>query len=345
MIYQFTSLEKMLLKKGLIPQPLFDTDTVLCLGRALAAAVSSGLTTYLSDQFQAADELASKSGLDKNMVPLVLDCMKALGYLEKKENTYAFSKTGKRFLDKDSPNNLIHYILFSNQIHFRSFLHLDEMLESGRVHRDNLNNFTAEEWKLFTLAMQDIARLSIDEIIRAIPAPSGKSKLLDVGGSHGLYSIYQCKKNPLLKAEILDLEPVRPYLEENVARYKMSNQVSLRVGDFMETEWGKDYDLVFAFNIIHGMNEEDNQKFFTKAFHALKKGGSFIIFDQVKGLNGKSQLSKAVPAYLGLNLYIQTGGRTYAEQELVSMLKKASFKKVKLKKLRTPGTALLIAGK
>lgn len=335
----------MLLKKGLIPQPLFDTDVSMGLGRSLAAAVKTGLTDQLSRHFQSAGELAGKAGLDETIVGLVLDCLVSLGYVNKKENTYAFTKIGERFLDKKSPFNLLHYILFSERIHYHSFLPLDEILQSGRKPKDNLNEFTDEDWKLFTLAMLDVARLNIDEVTKAIPTPAGNSKLLDLGGSHGLYSIYQCKKNPSLKAEIFDLEAVRPYLQENVEKYNMQDQVSLVVGDFMEQEWKKDYDMIFAFNIVHGLNNEDNQKLFTKAFSSLKQKGSFVIFDQVKGMTSRSQLSKAIPSYMGLNLYIQTGGRTYSVDELSNSLKDTGFSSVQIKKLKTPGIGLVIARK
>lgn len=335
----------MLLKKDILPQPLFDCDTNLGLSRALSAAVKTGLTDQLSGNFKSASDISQKAGLNENVVSLVLDCLEALEYVNKKKGKYAFSQMGKKFLNRDSTSNLINYILFSEQVHYRSFFPLEEILQTGRKSNDNLKGFTDEEWKLFTLAMQDLARLNIDEITKAVPTPEGEAKLLDLGGSHGLYSIYQCKKNPSLKADILDLEAVRPYLKQNIQKYRMQDRVSFKPGDFMETEWDPNCDMILAFNIIHGMNEQDNQKLFNKARQSLKKGGLFVIFDQFKGIAGKSQLSRAVPAAIGLNLYIQTGGCTYSTDELNDSLNQTGFSSVKVKKLRTPGLGLVIGKK
>lgn len=315
------------------------------MGRALAAAVKTGLTSQLTTALQPAEALAAGAGLDKTIVPLVLDCLEPLGYVIKKANQYALSRLGRKFLSEDSPYNLIHYILFSEKIHYRGLFALDDILQTGRVPKNNLGEFSPEDWKLFTLAMEDIARWQVEEISRLVPAPTGAGRLLDVGGSHGLYSIYQCQKNPALKAEIFDLEAVRPYLWKNITHYHMLDQISLTVGDFMQHPWPTGYDLIFAFNIIHGLSEAENATLFHKAFEALNPKGKLIIFDQIKGLRGRSPLSRAVPAYMGLNLHIQTGGRTYSAGELTTGLTQEGFSSVQIKKLRTPGLGLVIAGR
>lgn len=345
MIYQFTLAERLLLRQGRIPQPIFDTDTALGLARALAAAVKTGLTRQLTTRLQPAEALAAGAGLDQTVVPLVLDCLEPIGYIRKKKNQYALSRLGRKFLSETSPHNLIHYILFSEKIHHHGLSSLEEILRAGRTPKDNLREFSQEDWKLFTLAMQDIARWQVDEISRIVPTPTGASRLLDLGGSHGLYSIYQCKKNPALKAEIFDLDAVWPYLRDNISQYHMQDQVSLTRGDFMEHPWPTGYDLVFAFNIIHGLGEKDNAALFGKAFEALKDKGSLVIFDQFKGLRGRSPLGRAVAASIGLNLHIQTGGRTYRPEEVMAGLAQAGFSSVRLKKLRTPGLGLIIAGR
>ncbi len=345
MICEFTSDEKQLLKKGVIPQPMFDSDIGMGLGRALTAAVKTGLTEQLSDTFRSGTELAREANLNETAVLPVLDCLEALGYINKKKNAYAFSRMGNKFLSKDSPSNLINYLLFSEYQHYHSFLDLDKVLQSGRKDVDKHSDFTTEEWKLMTLGMLDLARLNVEEITEAIPAPPQCKKLLDLGGSHGLYSIYQCKKHSSLKAEVFDFEAVEPYLEQNTFEYEMQDQVSLLAGDFMTTDWDKEYDMIFAFNIIHGISSKNNQHLFGKAFHSLKKDGIFVILAQLKGLSGKSPLSRAVPAYMGLNLYIQAGGRTYGVDELTKKLEQVGFSSVQIKKLRYPGRGLVIGQK
>lgn len=344
MIHQFTFIEKTLLRKGIIPQPLFDAGVSRGLAHVLNAAVETGITDTLSGKFQSAEQLVAKTNLNKQALILTLDCLEALGYVSRKKDHYAFTKNGEKFLSKDSPQNMRHYIQFSAS-ESRVFAEsLESVLQTGSEPKDSLADFTEEEWRLFTLAMLDIARVNVDSITKQIPAPASSKKLLDLGGSHGLYSIWQCKKHPELKAEILDAEAVRSYADQCISEYKMHDRVSFTAGDFMSMEWDEDYDMIFAFNIIHGMTEEMNRRLFQKAAQSLRKTGIFVIFDQIKDMEGKSQLASAVSSFMGMNLYLHTGGRTYNGKELTQMLRESDFASVKIKGVSVPGCGLAIAG-
>lgn len=344
MIYQFTAVEKMLLKKGVIPQPLFDSSVSHGLSQVLIAAVKTGVTDELSDTFQPVGELTGKTNLNEQALTLTLDCLEALGYVAKKRDAYAFTKNGKKFLSKDSPENIRHYVLFSG-MEGRAFENLEDVLRAGSGPKDNLTNFTGEEWRLFTLAMMDIARTTAEPVSGKIPVPSGSKKLLDLGGSHGLYSIWQCKRHPGLKAEILDAEEVREYADQCIGEHHMQDRISFIAGDFMSMEWDKDYDLIFAFNIIHGMTEEANRRLFQKAARSLNPNGIFVIFDQIKDMKGKSRLAQAISSFMGINLYLHTGGRTYSSAELTQILRENGFASVQIKGLPVPGCGLVISGK
>ncbi len=63
----------------------------------------------------------------------------------------------------------------------------------------------------------------------------------------------------------------------------------------------------------------------------------YVILDQIKGIGGSSQMSKATTAYMALNLLHQAGGKTYSKNEIDIFTSKAGFKKSELKKLNAPG--------
>ena len=49
---------------------------------------------------------------------------------------------------------------------------------------------------------------------------TGRQKMLDVGGGHGLYSIFFTKKYPGLKSWVLDLPGVTGVTLENIKKYR-----------------------------------------------------------------------------------------------------------------------------
>jgi cyclopropane fatty-acyl-phospholipid synthase-like methyltransferase len=168
---------------------------------------------------------------------------------------------------------------------------------------------------------------------------------LDLGGSHGIHSIECCRKVPGLTAEVFDLEPTRSSAERTIRKNKMSKKVKFRSGDFLKDSLGNGYDVVLAFNVIHGLTESKNQKLAKRVFDSMNPGGIYVILDQIKEARGKSQLSQFIPATMGVMLFNQTGGRTYSFEEVEGWVKKVGFKKIEFKKLRSPGNGLIVGYK
>ena len=113
----------------------------------------------------------------------------------------------------------------------------------------------------------------------------------------------------------------------------------------MKDELPKGNDIILAFNVIHGLNPAENEELANKVFNSLNNDGKYIILDQIKGIGGNSQLSKATTAYMALNLLHQAGGKTYTHIEADTFAKKAGFKNTQLKKLNAPGFGIVICTK
>ena len=179
--------------------------------------------------------------------------------------------------------------------------------------------------------MIDISKTNFKEVAAKVPVAKTHAKMLDLGGSHGLYSIELCKRNPVLQATIVDLPPVKKYAEECIVKNNASKNVSFLPSDFMKDELPKDVDIILAFNIIHGLNPDENKTLAKKVYNSLNEGGIYVILDQIKGIGGSSQMSKATTSYMALNLLHQAGGKTYSKNEIDNLTKKEGFKKSELK--------------
>ncbi|MBI5858248.1 MAG: hypothetical protein HZB42_11455 [Sphingobacteriales bacterium] len=345
MIYRYSLIEKILLSKDIIPHPFGDAAFSVGLGFALGSSVKLRIADALTENYQDAGAIAAKAGCSATGTELILDCLEALGYTLKKGNQYAFNKRGFKCLSPHSEKNFRYFILFCDYL-YKGYLHLDETIKTGkRPQSSMLENMTPYEWELFSRAMIDISQTNVKEVTLKIPVPKTAVKLLDLGGSHGLYSIELCKKHAQLNAIVMDLPPVKRYTDECVAKYKAANQVSFLAGDFMKDNLPEGNDVILAFNIIHGLNYEENEKLAAKAYQSLNEGGIYVILDQIKGIGGSSQMSRATTSYMALNLMHQAGGRTYTESEIKEFTKKTGFKNTVLKKLHAPGFGVVVCYK
>lgn len=345
MIYKFSLIEKILLSNDIIPHPLADASSSVGLSLALGSSVKLKIADQLTTEFKDIKQIAKEAIVSEIGAELILDCLDALGYVKKDGTAYAFTKRGFKNLSEQSPSNFRYFILFCDNL-FKGYLNLDETIRLGKnAGLGNLERMTEYEWELFSRAMIDISRTNFKEVAGKIPVAKTHKKMLDLGGSHGLYSIELCKQNPNLKATIVDLAPVKKYAEECIAKNNASQSVSFLPSDFMKDELPKGVDIILAFNIIHGFNFTENEALASKAYNALNSGGMYVILDQIKGIGGSSQMSKATTSFMALNLLHQAGGKTYSKSEIDTFTNKAGFKKTELKKLHAPGFGIVICHK
>jgi hypothetical protein len=344
MIYQFSLLERVLLASNVIPHPMTDGVISMGLSSALCAAVKLGITDALGVTPQSAKHIAMQRSLDERGTETVLDCMEALGYVKKSSDQYALTKRGQKYLSKSSPDSFLDFIRFADWLH-RSFSTLEDTIRGNGKPAMNLDTMSDHEWGLFSRAMINLATTNVMEVTGAIRLPGTARRLIDLGGSHGLYSIHLCKKYSQLTAIVADMEPVRQYTDEMIAKHGMQKRVTFMPVDFLKQDIGEGHDVALAFNIIHGHDNDLNVGFFDKVYKSLTANGYFILLDQIKGTGGSTQLSRATTSFMAINLLHQAHGNTYTFDEVKAWGVKAGFKGFQLKKLHAPGFALIICKK
>jgi len=345
MIYKFSLIEKILLANDIIPHPFADASSSVGLGFALGCSVKLKIADALSMDNQNVNAIAAKANVSAIGCEIILDCLDALGYVKKNGKNYAFTKRGFKSLSPQSQDNFRYFILFCDYL-YKGYITIDETIKLGkRPHSNMLEEMTEYEWELFSRAMIDISKTNVKEVCKKISVAKTDTKMLDLGGSHGLYSIELCRKHPQLKSSVIDLPPVKKYTDECVAKHHAASNVSFVASDFMKDELPKGNDIILAFNVIHGLNPTENEELANKVFNSLNNDGKYIILDQIKGIGGNSQLSKATTAYMALNLLHQAGGKTYTRIEADTFAKKAGFKNTQLKKLNAPGFGIVICTK
>lgn len=170
------------------------------------------------------------------------------------------------------------------------------------------------------------ANQNAPDVAKRIKLPDGPTRLLDVGGGHGVYTIHLCQAYPNLQATIFDTEIALETAKQHVAAAGLNGRVKLQPADIWHHDWGSAYDIILLFNFIHHFDLETNIKLLGKAHAALKRGGQVAIFDQL----ASKQLGSAINGIfqqINLMYYLFADGRTFSRDEVRQMLAAATFKK------------------
>jgi SAM-dependent methyltransferase len=200
-------------------------------------------------------------------------------------------------------------------------------------------------WRDFQLGMMAIARMASESIVDRVKLPSSARRLLDVGGGHGLHAISFCRRHANLTATVFDWPQALEITREVIACERMEDRVTTQAGDFLRDDLGSGYEVALVFNIVHGYQPDQNVELLRKVVAALNPGGMVVIFDQVVG-RVMGPTARAVVSLQGLNLFIGSGGRTYAFDEIAGWLRKAGFESPRrIGLLKSPGFALVVASK
>ena len=327
-----------------LPAPILDGFAHVLFGRALMLCTSCGIFDALQTSRLSAGEIAERVGLSKRGTEVLLQAMEAGGYIRRDGERYWNSKIAERWLTRASPRyvgNLVRYF----ETLFRRWEFLDETARRGEPQKPYFEYFTDEDWEIYTYGMMDLARILMPDVLKAVRLPPSARRLLDIGGSHGLYSIELCRRYPSLTAEVLDFDKAVRVGKKITEEYGMSDRVTHRVVDFKNDDFGNEYDVVLAFNIVHGLTPSENSSLLKKTYKAMANDGLLFIMDQMRdGRSGRS-LSGLIPAIVGLNLFNEIGGNAYSIREIQEWCTAAGFVGCRVKKLRAPGVAIVKAQK
>ncbi len=290
-------------------------------GCAIMAGVKLDLFNNLNAKKDSHSDLAKRIGADSRALGMLLRALAALGLLEQKGGIYSCSASTKNLLVSDSPNYLGNII--SHQHHLvESWAQLDQAVRTGHPQRQS-SSFSGNEWQeSFQLGMQNLANLVAPQMVPHISIGS-RTKMLDLGGGPGTWSIHFCRHNPELHSTILDLPGSRKLAEIAINSANMSDRINFTDGDFNQTRLQETYDLVWMSHILHGESLENCQALVAKAAATLNPEGLLIIHEFILDDHGSGPI---YPALFALNMLLGTkSGAAYTETELSEMITAAEL--------------------
>lgn len=335
--------ERIAFALGLVPTPLLDSIIALLLARTVMVSTRLGVFEALAGQPLRAEDVADQCGTAPAATQKLLDALVGVGYVRWREGRYALAPVARRWLLKASPRSLYDAILL--QFVDEQFIaQMESFVRKGtpiEIHE----HMTPETWEIYQRGMRSGARLATPEVALRLPMPRHARAMLDIGGSHGYYSVALCRRYPDLRATVLDLPEAVVAAAPLLAREGMGDRVIHRADNALTADLGREeYDLILVANLVHHFTEPQNRDLVRRCARALRPGGRLVIGEVVRPETPKA--AGQIGALTDLYFALTSAGGTWSFAEMAGWQRAAGLRPRRPIKLFTgPGGGLQVAEK
>ncbi|MDD3753032.1 MAG: class I SAM-dependent methyltransferase [Methanobacterium sp.] len=222
-------------------------------------------------------EIAETVSVNGMFVRSILSALEDISFVKSDEDGYMLTKQAETFLSKKSlfyQGDLI-MDLGRDESPWND---LETVLE--RKGSPKLIQKEVDELQIRSLAQQCI-RGEAQNVLRGIisrPEFSEHKKLLDIGGSHGLYSIGLCQKNNALSATIIEHQEVVPLTSSSISEYWVDDRITVQEGDIENLEAVPEdgYDIILLSHQLYQYRRKMDETL-EKIVEMLNPGGTLVL--------------------------------------------------------------------
>ncbi len=203
----------------------------------------------------AAEALADRIDAHPEGTTVLCEFLVAEGYLATAGDGYRLTGMTEKWLLDDVRTNMGPWLAFWNELVFPFWeRELEPAVRTGEPSLSIYDWFDEEpgRWAVAQAGFRASASLLVEDVTEAVTVPDGATRVLDVGGGHGLYAMEHCRRHPVLSATICDLQGAVDAVRDEIPA-DISDRVRTRVGDYRTDDLGDGYDLALVFIFIHGM--------------------------------------------------------------------------------------------
>ncbi len=302
------------------PQYLEDLATGYWLSEALFTAVELEVFSLLDSRGKTAPELVVALNVPPRGLERFLHALCAMGLLTDDGKYYFNTKLASEYLVKGKSNYQGDSILWRKYL-YSGWQNLAQCLEAGT----RINYGSSEEdperfarrVRKYISAMDNVARIKVQEILPFFEGFPLSGKLLDVGTGSGAMASGFLERFPALTATLLDLPYVLDYTRKFMEKRGFGERLTYGPVNILEP-WPVDqeaFDLVILSNIIHAYSEDEIPAVLERAANCLKPEGFLLIHDFFP----EHYYEKA--ALFDLNMFINTYNgkifsQTWVQEEL-----------------------------
>jgi ubiquinone/menaquinone biosynthesis C-methylase UbiE len=290
-----------------------------------AAIISAGqlrLFQALSKGPLTAEALARAVGASERGVSHLADFLVAVGYLRQGPEGFSNAPHAERWFTLQGTVDYTAGLLWTAES-WSLMSHLTDAIRGGGPEKTLWESMTERpHWgPIFSNYMHAFAQHLGPDLLQHVQLPEGATRLLDLGGSHGLHAMAFCRQYPGLSAVIVDLPSALTQTKDTLAEAGLSSRIELVPGNLLEAEWGEGtYDAVFYLSVAHNQTAEGNARVIEHISRVLKPGGLLLIHEYLTGAP-----LDVYDAAFRLTLLVETATRTYSFEEISGWLAASGF--------------------
>ena len=325
------------------PTPILQLVTAYWGSMTLFTANDVGVFTALSRGARTAAELAKDLRVEERPLRLLLQGAAGLGFLTCQDGRFANTPLAETYLVEGRPAFLGNAVRYGAD-NYALWGALPHVIRTGRpaAGAEDYLGTDPEKTRHFVWGMHNRALGVARGIVNFIDLPAG-TRLLDLGGGPGTYSVLLAQKIPGLHSIVYDLAPVVAIAEEIIASFGLSDRVTVQPGDFTAPAYPSNVGAALLSGILHREPEDVCRAVIRKAWAALDPGGTIILGDVM--LNA-DRTSPTFSALFGLHMLVcSERGGVHAKDEQCRWLEEAGFADVQVRDLPPPGVHTIIMGR
>jgi predicted O-methyltransferase YrrM len=310
----------------------------------LFAAVDLGVFTAVADTPLSAADVARACGADAERLRYLLEACVAEGLLTRDGDAYGNTAVTDAFLVRGRPAYSANGLKYAQDL-YPAWNGLAGLMRTGRppMPPETILGDDKEKTRAFVYAMHERAR-GIGSVLPHLVDLKGRTKLLDVGGGPGTYSVALIQQTPGLTSTVLDVPGVLDVARELVDASGVGDRITLMPGDYLKLSFGHGYDVALLSGMMHRETQDTCRMLLKKAFDALDAGGLVIVSDVFFEDAAKTKPPFAL--YFALNMMLTSDeGSAHAVTEMARWMSEAGFRDVNVRELPKPNPHSLVVGR
>ncbi|WP_321472428.1 methyltransferase [uncultured Paludibaculum sp.] len=328
------------------PTTVLDLIDAFRRSKTMFTAVSLGIFDRLHQAEASAAALAVELDLHPGALERLLNGCVGLGLLTKSGSLYFNTSEAETYLRRESPDTLTGYILYSDQVLFQLWGHLEDAIREGTHRWDQtfggrgalFDHFfrTPEARQTFLSGMHGLGQIGSPAVVRIFNLNQFR-QLVDLGGATGHLAIAACERYGNLRATVFDLPAVVESAKTHIAASRAADRLSVAAGDFF-TDPLPPADLYAVGRILHDWSDDKIHSLLTRIHAALPPGGAVLVAETLLDEDSSGPVSSQMQS---LNMLICTEGRERTATEYQALLESCCFTRVEARRTGAPLDAVL----
>lgn len=337
-------IERIIARTNMAPTPLVETQVAFSMARSIMVGVKLGIYDAIGTGATTAAEVAAACKTDREATTKLMNTLVGCRYLRHRDGRYELTAKARKWMLRDSPHSIADKLLMQYD-EWDFVAKYEDYVMTGQPLDVHASLTDSSAWDRYQRGMRALASISAEEVAKRLPVPAGATTMLDIGGSHGYYSVCACRRHDGLRATILDLPEAVEHAVPILAREAMGERVCHRAGNALSDELGNDaWDVVFLSQLVHHFTDEQNRDLMRRIASALKPGGVCVLLDTLRPSSPEG--AGGIGAVLDLYFAATSRSGTWPLETMQAWQRDAGLTVEKPVHLRTlPGAAMVLGRK